>query len=148
MKHMKFIMQMESKPDDIFAELINFHNMPNLLPRQLKKVEIMSEKENQIMTRETLVFKTIVKNEIVQESTHEIGNNEIKTTITSGPAKNSIINMKVKQKENGSNVEIDIDLKLSLKAKILLPIVKKVYANLLTGILYKIDTLIAEKKSK
>ena len=148
MKHMKFIMQMESKPDDIFAELINFHNMPNLLPRQLKKVEIISKKENQIMTRETLVFKTIVKNEIVQESTHEIGNNEIKTIITSGPAKNSIINMKVKQKENGSNVEIIIDLKLSLKAKILLPIVKKVYANLLTGILYKIDTLIAEKKSK
>jgi len=145
---MKFIMQMESKPDDIFAQLINFYNMPNLLPRQLKKVEIISKKENQIMTRETLVFKTIVKNEIVQESTHEIGNNEIKTIITSGPAKNSIINMKVKQKENGSNVEIDIDLKLSLKAKILLPIVKKVYANLLTGILYKIDTLIAEKKSK
>ena len=142
------MMQMESNPDDIFAELINFHNMPNLLPRQLKKVEIMSEKENQIMTRETLVFKTIVKNEIIQESTHEIGNNEIKTTITSGPAKNSIINMKVKQKENGSNVEIIIDLKLSLKAKILLPIIKKVYANLLTGILYKIDTLIAEKKSK
>lgn len=142
------MMQMESDPDDIFAELINFHNMPNLLPRQLKKVEIMSEKENQIMTRETLVFKTIVKNEIVQESTHEIGNNEIKTIITSGPAKNTIINMKVKQKENGSNVEIIIDLKLSLKAKILLPIVKKVYANLLTGILYKIDTLIAEKKSK
>jgi len=141
-------MQMESKPDDIFAQLINFYNMPNLLPRQLKKVEIISKKENQIMTRETLVFKTIVKNEIVQESTHEIGNNEIKTIITSGPAKNSIINMKVKQKENGSNVEIDIDLKLSLKAKILLPIVKKVYANLLTGILYKIDTLIAEKKLK
>ena len=142
------MMQMESNPDDIFAELINFRNMPNLLPRQLKKVEIMSEKENQIMTRETLVFKTIVKNEIVQESTHEIGNNEIKTTLTSGPAKNSIINMKVKQKENGSNVEIIIDLKLSLKAKILLPIIKKVYANLLTGILYKIDTLIAVKKSK
>ena len=142
------MMQMESNSDDIFAELINFYNMPNLLPRQLKKVEIISEKENQIMTKETLVFKTIVKNEIVQESTHEIGNNEIKTTITSGPAKNSIKNMKVKQKENGSNVEIIIDLKLSLKAKILLPIIKKVYANLLTGILYKIDTLIAVKKSK
>ena len=141
-------MLMISEPEDIFAELINFKNMPNLLPRQLKKIEIINEKEKQIMTRETLVFKTIVKNEIVQESTHEIGNNEIKTIITSGPAKNTIINMKVKQKENGSNVEIIIDLKLSLKAKILLPIVKKVYANLLTGILYKIDTLIAEKKSK
>jgi len=143
---MKFSMQRESGPNDIFAELINFKNMPNLLPRQLKKIEIMNEKGKQIMTRETLVFKTIVKNEIVQESTHKIGNNEIETTITSGPAKNSIINMKVKQKGSGSNVEIDIDLKLSLKAKILRPIVKKVYSNLLTGILYKIDTLITEKK--
>ena len=141
-------MLMISEPEDIFAELINFKNMPNLLPRQLKKIEIINEKEKQIMTRETLVFKTIVKNEIIQECTHEIGDNEIKTKITSGPAKNSIIKMKVKQKESGSNVEIDIDLKLSLKAKILLPIVKKVYSNLLTGILYKIDTLIAEKKSK
>ena len=144
---MKFAMQMESLPNDIFAELINFKNMPNLLPRQLKRVEIISEKENQIMTRETLVFKTVVKNEIVQESTHKIGNNEIETTITSGPAKNTIINMKVKQKENGSNVEIIIDLKLSLKAKILRPIVKKVYSSLLTGVLYKIDTLIEEGKS-
>ena len=142
---MKFSMQMKSGSNDIFAELINFKNMPNLLPRQLKKIEIMNEKGKQIMTRETLVFKTVVKNEIVQESTHKIGNNEIETTITSGPAKNSIINMKVKQKGSGSNVEIDIDLKLSLKAKILRPIVKKVYSNLLTGILYKIDTLIAEK---
>jgi len=144
---MKFAMQMESLPNDIFAELINFKNMPNLLPRQLKKIEIINEKEKEVMTRETLVFKTIVKNEIIQECTHKIGDNEIKTIITSGPAKNSIINMKIKQNESGSNIEIDIDLKLSLKAKILLPIVKKVYANLLTGILYKIDTLIAEKKS-
>ncbi len=146
MKYMKFSMPMMSKQEDIFAELINFKNMPNLLPRQLKKIEIMNEKGKQIMTRETLVFKTIVKNEIIQECTHEIGDNEIKTIITSGPAKNSIINMKVKQKGSGSNVEIDIDLKLSLKAKILRPIVKKVYSKLLTGILYKIDTLIAEKK--
>ena len=143
---MKLSMQMVSKSEDIFKELINFENMPNLLPRQLKKLEIISEKENQILTRETLVFRTIVKNEIIQESIHEIGDKEIKTTIISGPAKNSIINMKIEQKESGSNIEMDIDLKLSLKAKILLPIVKKVYSKLLTGILYKIDTLIDERK--
>jgi len=62
---MKFSMQMISKPEDIFTELINFENMPNLLPRQLKKIEIISKKENQILTRETIVFKTIVKNEII-----------------------------------------------------------------------------------
>jgi ribosome-associated toxin RatA of RatAB toxin-antitoxin module len=147
MKCMKFSIQLLSKPNDVFAELINFKNMPKLLPRQLKKIEIISEKENQILTRETLVFKTIVKNEIIQECMHEIYDKEIKTIITSGPAKNSIINMKVEGKEGGTYVEINIDLKLSLKAKILRPIVKKVYSNLLTGVLYKIDTLIEEGKS-
>jgi hypothetical protein len=48
MKCMKFSIQLLSKPNDVFAELINFKNMPKLLPRQLKKMEIISEKENQI----------------------------------------------------------------------------------------------------
>ncbi len=139
-------MNMESDVEKVFAKLIDFESMPKLLPRQLKNVEIISKKENQIMTRETLVFKTIVKNEITQESSHEVGNNEIKTTITSGPAKNSVIKMKLERRDSGSNIIINIDLKLSLKARILLPIIKKAYSSLLTGVLYKIDTLIMEKK--
>ena len=83
---MEFSMNMESDVEEIFAKLVDFENMPNLLPRQLKNLEIGSKKENQTVTRETFVFKTIVKNEIVQESSHEIGNNQIKTTIISGPA--------------------------------------------------------------
>lgn len=143
---MEFSMNMEANVEEIFKKLIDFESMPKLLPRQLKNVEIISEKENQILTRETLVFKTIVKNEITQESSHEIGINEIKTTITTGPAKNSIITMKLTKKDLGSNVTINIDLKLSLKARILLPVVKKAYSSLLTGVLYKIDTLIIENR--
>jgi hypothetical protein len=143
---MEFSMNMEANVEEIFKKLIDFESMPKLLPRQLKNVEIISEKENQILTRETLVFKTIVKNEITQESSHEIGINEIKTTITTGPAKNSIITMKLTKKDLGSNVTINIDLKLSLKARILLPVVKKAYSSLLTGVLYKIDTLIMENR--
>ena len=143
---MEFSMNMEANVEEIFKKLIDFESMPKLLPRQLKNVEIISEKENQILTRETLVFKTIVKNEITQESSHEIGINEIKTTITTGPAKNSIIIMKLTKKDLGSNVTINIDLKLSLKARILLPVVKKAYSSLLTGVLYKIDTLIIENR--
>ena len=143
---MEFSMNMEANVEEIFKKLIDFESMPKLLPRQLKNVEIISEKENQILTRETLVFKTIVKNEITQESSHEIGINEIKTTITTGPAKNSIIIMKLTKKDLGSNVTINIDLKLSLKARILLPVVKKAYSSLLTGVLYKIDTLIMENR--
>ena len=143
---MEFSMNMEANVEEIFKKLIDFESMPKLLPRQLKNVEIISKKENQILTRETLVFKTIVKNEITQESSHEIGINEIKTTITTGPAKNSIIIMKLIKKDLGSNVTINIDLKLSLKARILLPVVKKAYSSLLTGVLYKIDTLIIENR--
>ena len=144
---MEFSMKMESNVEDIFSKLIDFENMPKLLPRQLKKVEIVNKKENLVLTRETLVFKTVVKNEITQESSHEIGDKKIKTTICSGPAKNSVIKMTVKENGIGSEVIINIDLKLSLKARILLPIVKKAYSSLLTGVLYKIDSLIMEKKS-
>lgn len=138
-------MNMESSVEEVFKKLIDFESMPDLLPRQLKNVEIISKKLDQIVTRETLVFKTIVKNEIVQESSHEIGDNKIKTVITSGPAKDSVINMKLEKRDSGSTIIINIDLKLSLKARILLPIIKKAYQSLLTGILYKIDALIMEK---
>ena len=107
---MEFSMNMESNVKEIFAQLINFENMPNLLPRQLKKMEIVNKDGNQFFTKETLVFKTIVKNEIIQESKHEIGNNQIKTTIISGPAKNSVINMELEERENGSKIIINIDL--------------------------------------
>lgn len=142
---MEFSMNMESSVEEVFKKLIDFESMPDLLPRQLKNVEIISKKLDQIVTRETLVFKTIVKNEIVQESSHEIGDNKIKTVITSGPAKDSVINMKLEKRDSGSTIIINIDLKLSLKARILLPIIKKAYQSLLTGILYKIDALIMEK---
>lgn len=138
-------MNMESSVEEVFKKLIDFESMPDLLPRQLKNVEIISKKLDQIVTRETIVFKTIVKNEIVQESSHEIGDNKIKTVITSGPAKDSVINMKLEKRDSGSTIIINIDLKLSLKARILLPIIKKAYQSLLTGILYKIDALIMEK---
>lgn len=142
---MEFSMNMESSVEEVFKKLIDFESMPDLLPRQLKNVEIISKKLDQIVTRETLVFKTIVKNEIVQESSHEIGDNKIKTVITSGPAKDSVINMKLEKRDSGSTIIINIDLKLSLKARILLPIIKKAYQSLLTGMLYKIDALIMEK---
>ena len=138
-------MNMESSVEEVFKKLIDFESIPDLLPRQLKNVEIISKKLDQIVTRETLVFKTIVKNEIVQESSHEVGDNKIKTVITSGPAKDSVINMKLEKRDSGSTIIINIDLKLSLKARILLPIIKKAYQSLLTGILYKIDALIMEK---
>ena len=41
---MEFSMNMESDVEEIFAKLVDFENMPNLLPRQLKNLEIVSKK--------------------------------------------------------------------------------------------------------
>lgn len=143
---MEFEMILKNKPNEIFNEIINFENLPNLLPRQLKKMEIMKKEQNKIITKEVLFFKTIIKNEIIQESSHIIMNNEIITTIISGPAKNSIIKMKLKEKNDGTLIKVEIDLKLILKARILLPIIKKVYSSLLTGVLYKIENSIEQRQ--
>jgi len=140
-------MDLKSNSNDVFTEIINFENLPKLLPRQLKKVEVVKKDGNNVFTKEILVFKTLVKNEIIQESRHEITHDHIRTVIISGPAKDSVINMKLMNKEAGCKILISIDLKLSLKARILLPIVKKVYSGLLTGILYKIETLIEKRRA-
>jgi len=90
-------------------------------------------------TRKNLVFKTIVKNEIIQECIHSVENRKMTTKIISGPAKNSTIHLTITEKSGGSQIDVNIDMKLGLKARVLSPIIKKVYKNLLTGILIKID---------
>ena len=143
---MEFLMKLNVNSEQIFNELIKFENLPNYLPRQLKDVKILEKSDRYVVTRETLIFKTVVKNEIIQESKHEIEKNQIKTTLISGPAKNSVINIFLKNAEGGCEILIKIDLKLILKARILMPIIKKAYVGLLTGVLYKIEKKIKDGK--
>ena len=83
-------------------------------------------------------------NEIKLEGFLNMGINNLSTTILSGPAKDTIINISLIDNDSGTDVFIDIKLKLIFKAKMFLPIIKKIYKNLLTGIFYKIDNLASE----
>jgi len=145
---MDFSIQLKSLPKELFDILTDFEEFPNIVPRQIKNVRIIKKEGSDVITEETLVFKTVIKNEIIQQCHHKIGNNSINTKILSGPAKNSIINTSLKQIDKHTQISVDIDLKLILKAKIFLPIIKKIYKNLLTGIFYKIDNLAMEKNSR
>jgi len=142
---MDFSIQLKSSPEELFGILTDFEKFPKLIPRQLKNVKIIKKEGREVHTEETLVFKTIIKNEINQLCIHKIGDNCLNTKILSGPAKNSTINTSLKQNSGGTEISVDIDLKLILKAKIFLPIIKKIYKNLLTGIFYKIDNLAMER---
>ncbi len=141
---MDFSIKLNSSREKLFRILTDFERFPELIPRQLKNVKIIENNEKEVFTEETLVFKTIIKNEINQKCVHRIGDNNLSTTILSGPAKDTIINISLIDNDSGTDVFIDIKLKLIFKAKMFLPIIKKIYKNLLTGIFYKIDNLASE----
>ena len=84
-------------------------------------------------------LRTLVKNEIKQSSFHQkINQNMLKTTIISGPAKNSIIEITFEElSDSKTKVHVSIDLKLTFAAKFLSPIFKVWYKRILLAILYK-----------
>ena len=129
-----------------FKILTNYENLSNYLPVQLRKIQIL-EKEARFTTLEiVLVFKTLVKKEIAQRvRIEEKSENELFIEVLDGHAKNTKVLIIVESKDNKTAIKTEIDLKLSLKAKILSPIIKREYKNLLRGTFLKI-AVDAEKK--
>ena len=74
-----------------------------------------------------------------KKSRHKIiSDKELFTEILEGPAKGSIVKIICSENDQGSQIEFDAELKLSLKAKFLSPLIKKLYKQYLTAIIFKI----------
>jgi len=124
----------------------DFENLPSFLPDQLKSVKILEKKDGEIKTEETLLFSTIIKKEITQETIHRKSqDNKLITDIITGPAKGTKIETVFIKTESGTDVSCNIDLKLDLKTKMLSPLIKKYYKMILTSILYKMNNKILEE---
>ncbi|MDA1347241.1 MAG: hypothetical protein O3C48_08515 [Crenarchaeota archaeon] len=146
MNELVFSIKLESPIQKLVPCIMDLESYPLMLPRQLKNIKILSETEEGIKTEETLMFKTLVKNEIKQTSIHKkISNNHINSKILSGPASGTNIDIELTELEGKTDVNVKVKLKLSVKALFLFPIIKKVYKNLLTGILLKIENSIQSK---
>ena len=138
---MDFSLTLTAPLEKIMMCLTDYENITKFTPAQLKSIEIIEKKSDSIITEETLEFKTVVKNQIIQQCLHKkLNRNELITEIISGPAKNTVIHINCNDKSSGTEIHVDIDLKLSLKAKILQPIIKKVYKQVLTSTFYRINT--------
>lgn len=136
-----FSIKLGADPDDLFRLLTDFRNLPTFLPDQLKNVEILEEGNSKIVTKETLVFSSFIKKTIIQKTEHRIlADNNLQSRILSGPAKDSVINILMEKDDGDALITIVIQLKLDLKARIFLPIIKKMYKSILTGIFYKMNT--------
>ena len=145
---LKFSLDLPTQPSQLMELSEDYENLPKYLPDQLKLVKIIEKNETETKTEEVIVFSTLVKKEIGQQTLHKkIGTNKLITEIISGPAKGTIINSTFEKNDSGSKVIFQIDLKLELKAKILQPLIKKYYKMVLTSILYKMNTEILKSQT-
>ena len=142
---MNFSINLPTPSEKLLLLATDYEKLQTYLPRQIKSIKIIGKKDSETITEEILVFKTIVKNEIVQQTKHVLIDNSIHSDILLGPAKGTKIKTVYEKISTGTKVSIDIDLKLSFKAIFLKPIVKKVDVSMLTGVLYKMNNIILEE---
>jgi ribosome-associated toxin RatA of RatAB toxin-antitoxin module len=142
-----FSIVLPASPEQFIGLCSDYESLSKFIPGQLKSVKIIESNSTQTITEEIIVFSTIIKNEIHQKTLHHIpNNNEMVSEIISGPAEGTIITLKFTKIPDGTEISVNIQLNLSLKAKILSPILKKWYKLVLTGIFYKMNTMIIDKE--
>ncbi len=122
--------------EEIFTDYEYYSNYLN----QIESVEIIKSDNDEVVTKEILVFSTYIKNKITQTSIHKKINGIFFSEILDGPAKGTIVNVKFLSVNSKTQVTVDVELKLSLKAKIFYPIVKKAYKHFFQGVFYKMET--------
>lgn len=144
MSKYEFSMKFQIDPKTLFQNIIDFEYYPMYM-KQIQNVKIIKKSENEIITEETIILKSLIKKEIVQHTTHQLENNKIHSIITSGIAKNSTIDIILDGMEAATNVNVKIELKLGLKGKILQPLIKKYLKMYVVVILRKINTKILEE---
>jgi hypothetical protein len=124
----------------LIKHIMDFEYYSKYFPLQIKEVKIIEEKNNEIITEEKIIFRTLVKNVIEQKSLHKkTSENKLITEILEGPAKGTIVNIFCNDVSSGSEIIINVDLKLSLKAIFLKPLIKKFYQKYLTALIFKIS---------
>ena len=146
---LEFSLNLPTQPSELMKLSEDYVNLPKYLPDQLKLIKIIDRTETETITEETIVFSTLLKKNIVQQTNHKKDKeNQLNTEIISGPAKGTKIITLFEKNGSGSKVSMQLDLKLNLKAKILRPIILKYYKMVLTSVLYKMNTEIIEMGTK
>lgn len=142
MNNTKFVIDLPCSPEKIFNIATNYERFKDYFPAQIKEIKILEIKNKKTITEETLQFLTIMKTSITQTVEHNIIDaNKIENKVLSGPLEGTILTVVFEKIENGTKVIVEYDLKLKTKYFILEPIIRKRYRNVLTALLYKMNTM-------
>ena len=142
MPDFNFEMTLSADPKKLFELVTDYENYQEVFPDQLKNVSIVSRNDFEVITKEVLTFNTYFKNtELYQKTSHNVHYPKLSSNVIEGPFKGTVVKVTFGELDGGCKVTINVELKISLKYKILSPIIKNKYKNILTSLLYKMNNI-------
>ena len=142
MPDFNFEMILSADPKKLFELVTNYENYQKVFPDQLKNISIVSRNNFEVITKEVLTFNTYFKNtELYQKTSHNVHYPKLFSNVIEGPFKGTVVKVTFGELDSGCKVTINAELKISLKYKILSPIIKNKYKNILTSLLYKMNNI-------
>jgi len=137
---MNYSFEVDCNERNFFKILTDYENLPKYLPRQLKKIEILDERDNHTTIEVIASLKTLIKKEFSQKIRIEKKSEDnISAEILDGLAKGTHITISILMEKEKTLCHVNSDIKLSLKTVILYPIIKREYNSLMTGVFRKIS---------
>ena len=137
---MNYSFKIDCNERNFFKILTDYENLPKYLPRQLKKIEILDERDNHTTIEVMASLKTLIKKEFSQKIRIEKKSEDnISAEILDGLAKGTHITISILMEKEKTLCHVNSDIKLSLKTVILYPIIKREYNSLITGVFRKIS---------
>ena len=89
---LEFVLHLSAPSEKLIELATDYAGLSRYLPNQLKSIRIIEKNNNETITQEELVFSTIIKNKIIQQSKHsKLSKTELKSEIILGPATGSTI---------------------------------------------------------
>ena len=142
MSNLEFTMVLPAKPEKIFEMITDYENIIKFFPAQLREIKIINKSNNETITQETITISSIIKLNFTQKTKHNIlGDFIIESLIVEGPLEGTLLRTEIQKENEGTKVLVTFDIKTRLRYKILTPLIKKEYKNIMRAFFYKVNTL-------
>ena len=132
--------ELDCNEKKFFKILTDYENLPKYLPRQLQKIEILDEHDNDTTIQTTVLVRSMIKKAFLQKI--RIGKksvNNLSIEILDGFAKGSHVTISIQMQKEKTLCVVNLDIKLNIKTVILYPIIKREYKSFLLGTFTKMS---------
>ena len=146
---MDYSTELEFGVDRFLEILTDYEKLPEYLPRQVQRIEIVDKDDNYTIIKAVILLRSLIKREFILEIKIEKKSDEIiLAEILDGIAKGTKITISIFTQEEKTMCKISTDTKLSLKIIVLLPIIKREYKGFVSGVLNNIFTEMKSNEMK